>query len=118
MPEGVEIEIYRRAAETVVGRTIMSVEAPDPWFLKHGATAATTPRWPRGRRAQAAWRAIGHGPHRCCRAARLRLVCSHVVAHHTCVHALACRIDCATRRSTLPWHLRAVTQPRPEHPAN
>ena len=41
MPEGVEIEIYRRSAETVVGRTIMSVEAPDPWFLKHGATAAT-----------------------------------------------------------------------------
>jgi formamidopyrimidine-DNA glycosylase len=41
LPEGVEIEIYRRSAETVVGRTIMSVEAPDPWFLKHGATAAT-----------------------------------------------------------------------------
>ena len=36
MPEGVEIEIYRRAAEVVVGRTIAAVEAPDDWFLKGG----------------------------------------------------------------------------------
>ena len=39
MPEGVEIEIYRRGAESVVGRTVQSVWAPDDWFLKGGATA-------------------------------------------------------------------------------
>ncbi len=39
MPEGVEIEIYRRQAELVVGRRITSVEAPDSWFLKGGVTA-------------------------------------------------------------------------------
>ena len=38
MPEGVEIEIYRRQAEPIVGRTIASVDAPDDWFLK-GVTA-------------------------------------------------------------------------------
>lgn len=40
MPEGVEIEIYRRQAEAVVGRTVKSVNAPDTWFLKRGLTAA------------------------------------------------------------------------------
>lgn len=39
MPEGVEIEIYRLAAEAVVGRTVAEVDAPDDWFLK-GATTA------------------------------------------------------------------------------
>lgn len=39
MPEGVEIEIYRRRAEPVVGRTIATVDAPDDWFLKGGVTA-------------------------------------------------------------------------------
>ena len=39
MPEGVEIEIYRRQAEPVVGRTIAAVDAPDDWFLKGGATS-------------------------------------------------------------------------------
>ena len=34
MPEGVEIEIYRRQAESVVGRAISEVDAPDAWFLK------------------------------------------------------------------------------------
>ncbi len=38
MPEGVEIEIYRRQAEPVVGRTILSVQADDLWFIKGGAT--------------------------------------------------------------------------------
>ncbi|MDA3041052.1 MAG: formamidopyrimidine-DNA glycosylase [Actinomycetota bacterium] len=38
MPEGVEIEFYRRAAESAVGRTIESVDTPDAWFLKEGAT--------------------------------------------------------------------------------
>lgn len=40
MPEGVEIEMYRRSAEEVVGRTVASVAAPDAWFLKDGLTAA------------------------------------------------------------------------------
>ncbi len=39
MPEGVEIEFYRRAAEATVGRRIVSVDAPDAWFLKEGTTA-------------------------------------------------------------------------------
>jgi formamidopyrimidine-DNA glycosylase len=39
MPEGVEVEIYRRAAEGVVGRTAIGVDAPDSWILKGGITA-------------------------------------------------------------------------------
>lgn len=39
MPELLEVETYRRAAEAVVGRRIRRVDAPDAWFLKHGATA-------------------------------------------------------------------------------
>jgi len=38
MPEGVEIEIYRRAAEQTVGRAILGVEAPDAFFVKGGAS--------------------------------------------------------------------------------
>ena len=34
MPEILEIEMYRRGAEPVVGRTIASIEAPDDWYLK------------------------------------------------------------------------------------
>lgn len=34
MPEILEIEMYRRGAEPVVGRTIESIEAPDDWYLK------------------------------------------------------------------------------------
>ncbi len=37
MPEGIEIEIYRRAGGAVVGRTITEVLAPDDYFLKHTA---------------------------------------------------------------------------------
>lgn len=40
MPEGVEIEYYRRHAEAVVGETIEAVQADDDWFLKKGTTAA------------------------------------------------------------------------------
>lgn len=40
MPEGVEIELYRRATEPVVGRTVSSVVAADDWFLKGGITEA------------------------------------------------------------------------------
>jgi formamidopyrimidine-DNA glycosylase len=36
MPELIEVEAYRRAAERVVGREIESVHAPDPWYLKRG----------------------------------------------------------------------------------
>ena len=39
MPEGVEVELYRRSAETVVGRTVSGVLAPDDWFLKGGIDA-------------------------------------------------------------------------------
>jgi formamidopyrimidine-DNA glycosylase len=39
VPEGVEIEMYRRHAEPVVGQTVASVLAPDEWFLKKGTTA-------------------------------------------------------------------------------
>lgn len=38
MPELLEVEAYRRAAATVVGRTVAVVCAPDHWFAKRGAT--------------------------------------------------------------------------------
>ena len=38
MPEILEVETYRRAAEAVVGRRIVEVGAPDAWFLKRGLT--------------------------------------------------------------------------------
>ena len=34
MPEIIEVEMYRRSAECVVGRTIARVHAPDAWFCK------------------------------------------------------------------------------------
>ncbi|NLD78021.1 MAG: formamidopyrimidine-DNA glycosylase [Acidimicrobiales bacterium] len=34
MPELIEVEVYRRLAEQVVGRTIDAVEADDHWFIK------------------------------------------------------------------------------------
>jgi formamidopyrimidine-DNA glycosylase len=40
VPELVEVELYRRLAERVVGRVIASVVADDAWFLKRGATPA------------------------------------------------------------------------------
>ena len=39
VPEILEVETYRRAAEAVVGRRIDEVGAPDAWFLKRGLTA-------------------------------------------------------------------------------
>jgi formamidopyrimidine-DNA glycosylase len=39
MPEMLEVETYRRLAERALGRRIVDVDAPDPWFLKGGATA-------------------------------------------------------------------------------
>jgi len=38
VPEILEVERYRQAAEAVVGRTIETVLAPDAWFLKRGLT--------------------------------------------------------------------------------
>jgi formamidopyrimidine-DNA glycosylase len=40
VPELAEVEVYRRLAEQVVGRTIAEVVAPDDWYLKRGLTAA------------------------------------------------------------------------------
>ncbi|HEY5155721.1 MAG TPA: DNA-formamidopyrimidine glycosylase family protein [Acidimicrobiales bacterium] len=39
MPEMLEVEAYRQLAATVLGRTIVRVDAPDGWFLKGGITA-------------------------------------------------------------------------------
>ncbi len=39
MPEGVEIEFYRRSAEVALDRPISEIEANDEWFLKSGTTA-------------------------------------------------------------------------------
>jgi formamidopyrimidine-DNA glycosylase len=39
VPEILEVEQYRRAAATVVGRTIARVDAPDAWYLKGGVDA-------------------------------------------------------------------------------
>lgn len=56
MPEGVEIEIYRRSAEEVVGRSVSAVHAPDSWFLKDGLTASEVTDAVVGRRIDAARR--------------------------------------------------------------
>lgn len=39
VPEGIEVEQYRRAADATVGRRVRRVVAPDAWFLKGGLTA-------------------------------------------------------------------------------
>ena len=36
MPELPEVEAYRLLARRVIGRTIVAVDAPDPWYVKHG----------------------------------------------------------------------------------
>ncbi|MFV0526092.1 MAG: Fpg/Nei family DNA glycosylase [Acidimicrobiales bacterium] len=40
MPEGVEVEIYRRSAEAVVGRRVAGVDTPDARMLKRGLEPA------------------------------------------------------------------------------
>ena len=40
MPEILEVESYRRHAEAVLGLPLVGVDAPDPWYLKGGLTAA------------------------------------------------------------------------------
>ncbi|HLY82326.1 MAG TPA: DNA-formamidopyrimidine glycosylase family protein [Acidimicrobiales bacterium] len=55
MPELVEVEAYRRLAETsALGRTIAEVVAPDPWYLKGGLTAGAAQDALRGRSLTAA----------------------------------------------------------------
>lgn len=39
MPELIEVEVYRRLADRVVGRRITAVEADDNWYLKGGITS-------------------------------------------------------------------------------
>lgn len=39
MPEGVEVELYRRLAERVAGRLVERVDTPDTWYLKGGLVA-------------------------------------------------------------------------------
>lgn len=41
MPEILEVERYARLARRTVGRTIVEVDTPDLWFLKHGADPAS-----------------------------------------------------------------------------
>ncbi len=41
VPELPEVESYRRLAERALGRTVLSVATPDPWFLKGGVDGAT-----------------------------------------------------------------------------
>jgi formamidopyrimidine-DNA glycosylase len=40
VPELIEVEAYRGAAEAVVGREVTEVDAPDNWYLKGGLDAA------------------------------------------------------------------------------
>ena len=40
MPEGIEVELYRRLADQALGRPIAAVRAPDDWYLKGGTTRA------------------------------------------------------------------------------
>jgi formamidopyrimidine-DNA glycosylase len=44
----IEIVQYRRLADQTVGRSVRSVHAPDPWYLKAGTTAAALRRALRG----------------------------------------------------------------------
>lgn len=41
MPEILEVERYARLARGTIGRTVVDVVAPDPWFLKRGADATS-----------------------------------------------------------------------------
>lgn len=40
MPEGIEVEMYRRAAATAVGRVVTAVELPDLAYTRHGVGPA------------------------------------------------------------------------------
>ncbi|HWC38035.1 MAG TPA: DNA-formamidopyrimidine glycosylase family protein [Acidimicrobiales bacterium] len=49
MPELAEVELYRRLAETALGRPIVTVRTPDLWYLKRGLTRASLRTALRGR---------------------------------------------------------------------
>ncbi|HZN13974.1 MAG TPA: DNA-formamidopyrimidine glycosylase family protein [Acidimicrobiales bacterium] len=49
MPELPEVEFYRLLAESAVDRPIKTVDAPDAWYLKRGATARSVRAALRGR---------------------------------------------------------------------
>lgn len=53
MPELLEVETYRAAADAVVGRTIAAVHAPDEWFVKGATTTAELHAVLPGRRVEA-----------------------------------------------------------------
>ena len=52
MPELLEVESYRRAADAVVGRRIRGVVAPDDWYLKGGLDETTVHDALSGRRIE------------------------------------------------------------------
>jgi formamidopyrimidine-DNA glycosylase len=52
VPEILEVERYRLAAERLNGRTIRTVDAPDPWYLKRGLTPAELSSALTGRRVE------------------------------------------------------------------
>jgi formamidopyrimidine-DNA glycosylase len=56
MPELLEVELYRRAAEAALGRPIAAVHAPDSWYLKRGLTPSVAADALVGRRLTAARR--------------------------------------------------------------
>jgi formamidopyrimidine-DNA glycosylase len=56
MPELAEVEAYRLLAESVVGRRITGIHAPDAWYLKRGADAGLLADALTGRRLRAARR--------------------------------------------------------------
>lgn len=56
MPELLEVEQYRVAAERTIGRMITHVDAPDAWYLKHGLDAGTLSEVAVGARVRSARR--------------------------------------------------------------
>lgn len=56
MPELLEVEYYRRLAQNCVGRSILAVHAPDPWYLGGGISPALLTETLIGRGVRAARR--------------------------------------------------------------
>ncbi|MCU0271412.1 MAG: hypothetical protein MUF83_22600 [Acidimicrobiales bacterium] len=50
MPELLEVEAYRQLSRAALGRPIVAVHAPDPWYLKGGIGARAVSSALRGRR--------------------------------------------------------------------
>ena len=49
MPELIEVERYRQLAERCIGREILRVQCPDPWYLKGGLAGPDVAEWLIGR---------------------------------------------------------------------